>query len=101
MPTRGDGAGGPAQTPQYETEKPKTAKENSEEAEINIPTAASIAPDNTQTTLNSESTAPGDTAPLGPEQPPELQSTVSQLKESLSLMEVELVELREMVLAKL
>ncbi|RXM30455.1 hypothetical protein EOD39_1939 [Acipenser ruthenus] len=53
------------------------------------------APDNT------ERTAPADTEPLCPAQPPELHSTVSQLRESLSLLEVELVKLRELVLTKL
>ncbi|MGH0121105.1 UNVERIFIED_CONTAM: hypothetical protein FKN15_071965 [Acipenser sinensis] len=45
------------------------------------------APDST------ERTAPADTEPLCPAQPPELHSTVSQLRESLSLLEVELVKL--------
>ncbi|MGH0119380.1 UNVERIFIED_CONTAM: hypothetical protein FKN15_022515 [Acipenser sinensis] len=76
------------------------------------PTAASPVPDSTQparstdstdpvpTVPAEESTVPGDSQPLLT-QPPELHSTVAIMKASLSLLEVELTELRELVRARL
>ncbi|RXM93484.1 hypothetical protein EOD39_19025 [Acipenser ruthenus] len=76
------------------------------------PTAASPVPDSTQPARSTDSTAPvptvpaeestvpGDSQPLLT-QPPELHSTVAIMKASLSLLEVELTELRELVQARL
>ncbi|MGH0151009.1 UNVERIFIED_CONTAM: hypothetical protein FKN15_054151 [Acipenser sinensis] len=76
------------------------------------PTAASPVPDSTQPARSTDSTAPvptvpaeettvpGDSQPLLT-QPPELHNTVAIMKASLSLLEVELTELRELVRARL
>ncbi|MGH0149497.1 UNVERIFIED_CONTAM: hypothetical protein FKN15_034653 [Acipenser sinensis] len=76
------------------------------------PTAASPVPDSTQPARSTDSTAPVPTVPAEEStvpgdsqhlltQPPELHSTVAIRKASLSLLEVELTELRELVRARL
>ncbi|RXM96054.1 hypothetical protein EOD39_16163 [Acipenser ruthenus] len=74
-----------AETEKLKPENKEKSKNEQQATEMRLP-----APDNTDSI---ESTAPADTArePPYPAPPPELHSTVSQLRESLALLEGELV----------
>ncbi|MGH0191367.1 UNVERIFIED_CONTAM: hypothetical protein FKN15_061446 [Acipenser sinensis] len=84
-----------AESEKLKSENKEKSKDEQQATEMSL-----LAPDNTDSI---ESTAHADTASEPPchAPPPELHCTVSQLRESLALLEVELVELQELVLTRL